>query len=326
MAQALMPNIGRRGLTSSLLAGLAVGGRANAEEGWPQRPLRVVIPWPPGGQVDKYGRPLLDAMSRILGQPIVIENKGGAGGLIGAEHVSRARPDGYTLLLTNNTAIIGSVASNPTNARFDTTKDFTPIGIVQESAGLFVAHPSLGAANFDEFVKVARKSPNPIPFASSGPGAAASMAAEAMRRHYGLEFLEVVYQGGGPRLAAVLSGEVKFTMFDVTLVREHLQAGALRALIGTGPTRFRELPNVPSFGDIGLTEFDFRNWQGLLAPSGVPQPILTRLQEALGEAARSPAFLQAAEDGGTVIFQTGAEAQARIERGFRDIRQLQGRG
>ncbi|MCR0985553.1 Bug family tripartite tricarboxylate transporter substrate binding protein [Roseomonas populi] len=313
---------GRRGLAASVLAGLTSGG-ARADEDWPQRPLRVVIPWPPGGQVDRYGRPLADALSRILGQPIVIENKGGAGGLIGAEQVSRARPDGYTLLLANNTAIVGSVANNPGNARFDTLKDFTPIGIVQESPGLFVAHPSLGAANFDEFVAIARKSPHPIPFASSGQGAAASMAAEAMRRRYGLEFLEVVYQGGGPRMGALLSGEVKFTMFDINLVREHLASGAVRALIGTGPARFEELPEVPSFGDIGLTEFDFRNWQALLAPAGVPGPVLERLRGALAEAARSPAFLQVAQDGGTAIFQTGAEAEARIARGFRDIRELQ---
>ncbi|MBP0496410.1 Bug family tripartite tricarboxylate transporter substrate binding protein [Pararoseomonas indoligenes] len=314
---------GRRGFTLSALAGLALAGSARAEEEWPQRPLRVVIPWPPGGQVDRYGRPLADALGRILGQPVVIENKGGAGGLIGAEQVSRARPDGYTLLLANNTAIVGSVATNPGNARFDTLKDFTPVGIVQESPGLFVAHPSLGVSNFEEFVAAVRKSPHPVPFASSGQGAAASMAAEAMRRRYGLEFLEVVYQGGGPRMAALLSGEVKFTMFDTNLVREHLASGAVHPLIGTGPARFEELPEVPSFGDIGLTEFDFRNWQALLVPAGVPAPVLQRLREALAEAARSPAFLQVAQDGGTAIFQTGAEAEARIARGFRDIRALQ---
>ena len=318
------PVMGRR-VFSAALAGLAAG-TARAEEGWPQRPLRVVIPWPPGGQVDRYGRPLVDAMSRVLGQPVVIENKGGAGGLIGAEQVSRARPDGYTLLLANNTAVVGSVANNPANARFDTLKDLVPIGIVQESAGLFVAHRSLGVKDFRGFIEAARQSSQPLPFASSGAGAAASMATEAIRRRYGLQFLEVVYQGGGPRMAAVLSGEVKFTMFDVNLVREFLGTGALRPLIGTGPTRFAELPDVPSFGDIGLTEFDFRNWQGLFAPSAVPEPILARLRDALAEAARSPAFVQVAQDGGSAIFQTGAEARKRVERGFRDIRQLQAQG
>lgn len=326
MARTGMPIIGRRGITLAMLAGLATPRIAQAQEIWPQRPLRVVIPWPPGGQVDKYGRPLADALGRILGQPVVIENKAGAGGLIGAEYVSRARPDGYTLLLANNTAIVGSVASNPANARFDTRRDFAPIAIVQESPGLFVAHPSFGAGDFEAFVEAARKSPNPVPFASSGPGAAASMAAEAMRRRYGLEFLEVVYQGGGPRMAAVLSGEVKFTMFDLNLVREHLATGALRALIGTGPARFEELPAVPSFGDIGLTEFDFRNWQALLVPAAVPAPIQARLREALAEAVRAPSFLQAAQDGGTALFQTGAEAEARIDRGFQDIARLQARG
>ena len=321
----LPPIMGRRAFSALAPAGLATGV-ARAEEPWPQRPLRVVIPWPPGGQVDRYGRPLAEAMSRILGQPVVIENKGGAGGLIGAEQVSRARPDGYTLLLANNTAVVGSVASNPANARFDTLKDLAPIGIVQESAGLFVAHHSLGAKDFGAFIEAARGSPQPLPFASSGAGAAASMAAEAMRRRYGLEFLEVVYQGGGPRLAAVLSGEVKFTMFDINLVREHLQTGALTPLIGTGPTRFEELPDVPSFGDIGLTEFDFRNWQGLFAPAGVAPSVLARLHEALSEAVRSPDFVRVAQDGGNVVFQTGAEAEARIVRGFRDIRVLQARG
>ncbi|WP_458098002.1 Bug family tripartite tricarboxylate transporter substrate binding protein [Roseomonas sp. WA12] len=316
--------MGRRAFSASALG--LIAGAAHAQEPWPQRPLRVVIPWPPGGQVDRYGRPLADALGRILGQPVVIENRGGAGGLIGAEQVSRARPDGYTLLLANNTAVIGSVASNAANARFDTLKDFTPVGIVQESAGLFVAHSSLGARDFETFVEAARKNAQPLPFASSGSGAAASMAAEAMRRRYGLEFLEVVYQGGGPRMAAVLSGEVKFTMFDINLVREHLQSGALIPLIGTGPTRFEELPDVPSFGDIGLTEFDFRNWQGLFVPSGVAPAILSRLREALAEAVRTPDFVRVAQDGGNAIFQTGAEAQGRIERGFRDIRDLQARG
>ncbi|MBI0538543.1 tripartite tricarboxylate transporter substrate binding protein [Roseomonas sp. KE2513] len=324
MVRLVPPVMGRR-VFSAALAGLAAGP-ARAEEGWPQRPLRVVIPWPPGGQVDRYGRPLVDAMSRVLGQPVVIENKGGAGGLIGAEQVSRARPDGYTLLLANNTAVVGSVANNPANARFDTLKDLVPIGIVQESAGLFVAHRSLGVKDFQGFIEAARQSPQPLPFASSGAGAAASMAAEAIRRQYGLQFLEVVYQGGGPRMAAVLSGEVKFTMFDINLVREHLQTGALTPLIGTGPTRFEELPNVLSFGDISLTEFDFRNWQGLFAPAGVAPSVLTRLREALAEAVQPPDFGRVAQDGGNAIFQIGEEAEARIVQGFRDIRALQSRG
>jgi tripartite-type tricarboxylate transporter receptor subunit TctC len=317
-----MPAISRRSLSLSALAGLMAEGNAHAEEVWPARPVRVVIPCPPGGQVDKYGRPLVDALSRALGQPAVVENRAGAGGLIGTEHVSRARPDGYTLLLTNNTAFVGNVVSNPASVRFDPVKDFTPVGIFHESAGVFVTHPPLGVNSFDDFIEVARQSPHPMPFASSGSGSAGALATEALRRRYGLEFLEVAYQGGGPRLAAVLSGEVKFTMFDLSLVSELIASGALRPLIVTGVQRFQELPDIPSFADIGLTEFDFRNWQILLAPAGVPQPILIRLRGALREATRSASFTQAALDGGTPIFQTEVEAEERIQRGFRDMNQL----
>jgi len=321
-----MPMIGRRGLAPLALGGLAAGRDARAEEGWPSRPVRLVIPWPPGGQVDKYGRPLADALGRALGQTVVIENRAGAGGLIGSELVSRARPDGYTLLLANNTAVVGSVATNAANARFDPLKDLATIAIVQESPGMFVTHPSFGAAGWEGFLEAARRSPDPVPFASSGAGAAASMAAEAMRRRHGLRFLEVVYQGGGPRLAAIASGEVRFTMFDINLVREMIAGGIVRPLIGTGPARFPELPDVPCFGDVGLTEFDFRNWQVLMAPVGVPDPILARLRAAVAEAVRAPAFVQVAEDGGTAVFQTGDEARARFERGFRDIRALRVEG
>ncbi|MBS7813673.1 Bug family tripartite tricarboxylate transporter substrate binding protein [Roseococcus pinisoli] len=308
--------LSRRRLSLLPLAGLAVPSIARAQQ-WPDRPLRAVIPWPPGGQVDKYGRPLAEALAQALGRPVVVENRGGAGGLLGTEYVSRAPADGYTLLLNNNIGFIGNAAANPSVLRFDPIRDFAPIGIFHESAVVFLAHPSLGVRTFDEFLAAARASTQPLPYASSGGGSSGSLATQALQRKYGLEFLEVVYQGGGPRLTALLSGEVKFASTDIALVREYVTTGALRPLISVGRRRQNVWPDIPCFGDIGLTDFDYGNWQALLVPAGVPASIQARLRDALDQARRSPLFERASDDG-EIIFQTGQEAVERIRRGYEE--------
>lgn len=315
-----IPDLSRRRLSLLSAAALVSPSLALAQQ-WPERPLRAVIPWPPGGQVDKYGRPLAEALAQALGRPVVVENRGGAGGILGTEYVSRAQPDGYTLLLNNNIGFIGNAAANPTAVRFDPVRDFAPIGIFHESAGVFLAHPSLGAGDFEEFLAKLRSSPVPVPYASSGGGAAGTLAAYALQRKYGLDLLEVVYQGGGPRLTALLTGEVKFAMFDTSLVREYVTSGALRPIIGVGRGRQAIWPEIPSFGDIGITDFDYGNWQALLVPAGVPAPIQARLRDALDEARRNPIFQRAADDG-EIIFLTGDAATRRIRDGYEERRRL----
>ncbi|WP_424813180.1 Bug family tripartite tricarboxylate transporter substrate binding protein [Roseococcus sp. YIM B11640] len=308
--------LSRRQLSLLPLSGLVCPSAARASA-WPVRPLRAVIPWPPGGQVDKYGRPLAEALAQALGQPVVVENRGGAGGIIGTEYVSRAPADGYTLLLNNNIGFIGNAAANPSALRFDPIRDFAPIGIFHESAGVFLAHPSLGITTFEEFLAAVRASRQAVPYASSGGGAAGTLASYALQRKYGLDLLEVVYQGGGPRLTALLSGEVKFAMFDISLVREYVAAGQMRPFLSVGRRRQQVWPEIPSFGDIGLTDFDYGNWQALLVPAGVSEPIQAKLREALDRARRSPLFERASDDG-EIIFETGEAASERIRRSYEE--------
>lgn len=324
---AIDKGISRRRLGLATLAGMAMPMVARAEAPWPNRPLRLIVPWPPGGPTDKYSRLVGDALSRSLGQSVVVENRAGASGILGIEHASKAKPDGYTILSANNTAFVGSAVATPDIVRYDPVKDFETLAIYQEGASIIFAHPSIGARNFDEFVKVAKASDKPIPFASPGPGSMSALSADILARKIGFNVLPVVYRGTGPGITAVISGEVKFTLIDVALARDHVKAGNLIPLISTGTEPVAEFPGIPSFGSLGLTELDFYGWHALFVPTGVPAAITAKLRDALREATRADAFVQVATDSGArAIFQTGDEAAARIARAFDERRRLAAAG
>jgi tripartite-type tricarboxylate transporter receptor subunit TctC len=312
--------ISRRRLGSGLLALPAItllSHGARAEVPWPSRPLRLVVPWPPGGPVDVYSRAIGQALSEVLGQPVVLDNRAGAGGLIGTEHVARSAADGYTLLGTNTTAFIGNVVASPEVVRFDARNGFTPIGIFQEGSTVIAAHRSLGAHDFPTFIEALRKSPDAVPYASSGPGSTPNLAARHIGRQFGVEVMEVPYRGGAQRLTSVITGETSFALFDVSVIRQYVEDGTLVPIISAGPSRTTVWPELPSFADVGLGTTDFGDWHGLFASAATPAPIVARLRQALEQAMRDPAFTQVVRNGGgRAVFDTGDSAVARIAEGF----------
>lgn len=316
-------SISRRLFTTAMLAGMAAPGIVRADEAWPAKTIRMVVPWPPGGPVDKYCRALADALAEPLGRAVIVENRAGAGGILGTEYASRAKPDGYTLLGTNSTAFVGNVVATPEIVRYDPIPDFEPIALFQEGASVIFAHASLGAKNLDDFIRIARASDKPVPYATSGPGAGATLAGNMLAKKYGINLLPVVYRGGGPRLTALVAGEVKFALFDIGLVRDHVAAGTLTPIVSSGSAAPADWPGLPNFVDLGLTTPDLTAWHAVFAPTGVPRPVAEKLRAAIDRVVRGDAFRQVAADGGgRAIFVTGDAARERIARHFAERRAI----
>ncbi len=282
--------------------------------GWPAHPIRYVVPWPAGGPTDTFGRTIASELSRILGQPVVVENRPGATGAIGAQSVARSRPDGYTLLAPNVTAFIGNVVASPGTVRFDPLKDFVPIGLFVDSSVVLWAEASSGIRNLDGLLTRARQPDGePVSFGTTGSGSVSEQSVEQLGRHFRLNLLKVPYQGTAPQLADLVAGHIAIGAVDYPAASGHYHRGRLVPLLVIGRHRLLELPGVPTSFELGLKEPDFTIWNGLFAPAGTPPAVVSRLREATRQAAYSEAFRKIAEgQGSRVIFQTGDEALARL--------------
>ena len=273
----------RRGL---LAAGLAAAlsafgvGTALAQPApWPSKPLRLVIPFPPGGSTDALGRLLATELGKALGQPVVADNKGGAGGDIGSVIVARAAPDGYTLLLVSSGFVV-----NPTMyaTQYDPIKDFAPITYVAGVPSLLVINPEVGARTLPELVKLIKQSPGKkFNFASTGIGSVQHLAGELFKREADLDMTHIPYNGAGPAIAALLGGHVQMLVASVPALKSQVQAGTIRALANTMQARVSALPEVPTFAEAGYPTVVATQLQGILAPAGTPEAIVTRLNKAL---------------------------------------------
>lgn len=258
---------------------LALGAVAHAPtfaQTYPARPVTLVIPFPPGGGTDTGGRILAEQLTRRWGQPVIVENKGGASGQIGADHVAKARPDGYTLLLGN----IGTQAINPSlyaRLPYDADKAFAPVSLVAELPLAMMVHPSVPAKTAAEFIALAKSQPGRLSYSSSGAGGAPHLAAEMFKDQTGTFILHVPYRGGGPAIADLLAGHVQLSFSTVLEASGHIKAGKLRALAVTGDKRVSALPDVPTLTESALPGFNMISWIGLLAPAGTPQDIVDRI-------------------------------------------------
>lgn len=292
--------------------------QAETVEAWPTKPIRYVVPWPAGGPTDTFGRTIAAELSKTLGQPVVVENKPGATGAIGAQTVARSAPDGYTLLAPNTTAFIGNVVASPKTANFDPLKDFIPIGLFVDSSVVLWAQASTGIKTFDELLKRARETgKEPISFGTTGSGSVSEQSVEQLARHFKLDLLKVPYQGTAPQVADLVAGHVNIGTADYSIASGHYTKGLLVPLLVIGKHRLPELPNVPTNYELGIKEPDFTIWNGLFAPAGTPAPIVEKLRKATEQAAHSEAFRKIAEgQGNRVIFQTGEEASARLQQEF----------
>ena len=261
-----------------LIAGLALAGVAVAHSqtpDYPTRPVRVVVPFSPGGAVDGPMRLLAEGLTRRLGQAVFVENKPGAGATIGTELVAKAAPDGYTLLLASQTNAISATLYS--KLPYDPIEDFTPISLIGREPGVVVVHPSLPVRTLQELIAYVKAHPGEVDYASSGNGSGQHLFAALLCSMTGMKMNHVPYRGSGQATTDLLAGQVKVAIPGTAGMVGHIRAGKLRALAVTGAKRSPQLPDVPTVAEAGLPGYEAYIWMGLLAPRGTPPGIVERL-------------------------------------------------
>lgn len=245
-------------------------------QAFPSRPVTLVVPFPPGGGTDTGARILAEQLGKRWGQPVIVENKGGAAGQIGADYVAKAKPDGYTLLLGN----IGTQAINPSlyaKLPYDADKAFAPVSLMAELPLAMMINPALPAKTATEFINLAKSKPGQLSYSSSGAGSAPHLAAEIFKDQTGTFVLHVPYRGGGPAIADLLAGHVQLSFMTVLEASGHIKAGKLRALAVTGDKRVQAFPDVPTLAEGVVPGFHAISWIGLLAPAGTPLDLVEKM-------------------------------------------------
>jgi tripartite-type tricarboxylate transporter receptor subunit TctC len=286
--------------------------QGGAEAAYPVKPITLVVTYPPGGGADTMARLIAPRMAEALGQPVVIDNKPGAGGQIGAAIVARSTPDGYTLMLDAS-----SFAVNPSlypRLPYDSLKAFKPVGVVALFPNVVLVHPAFAAQNIAELIATARKSKNSVSYASSGNGSAQHLAGALFESVTGVEMVHVPYKGGGPALNDVISGQVPLFFGNLASTQQHVQSGKLRALAITSARRSPILPGVPTLAEAGVQGAEIYEWNAVFAPAGTPAAVIHRLSAAFQHALDTPEVRQrVAQLGGEMQRSTPEQAQAFIE-------------
>lgn len=285
----------RRHLLASVSAGLVLPAMARAQAPWPERPVRLIVPFPPGGSTDTIARIIQPQMSELLGRPLVIENRGGASGAVGAIEASRAAADGYTWLLAyDNEATNQTVMRLPYRA----LEAFAPISLVATGPLCMVAHQSTPYRSFADVVTAAKAAPETIPFATSGVGGLAHVSTTLLQQQGGFKLVHVPYRGGGPAVQDAIAGQVPLFMSNVVIISQHIRAGTLRPLGVTTKGETRHVPGVQSFAQQGFGDFEAPTWWAFLGRAGTPEPILARMQEILAKVLANPAVKAKIEEQG----------------------------
>ena len=262
-------------------------GSAKADASFPSKPIRVIVPSPPGGPPDLIMRIISPKMSSVLGQSIIVENKPGAGGLVGTAYLAKVPADGYSWLFT--TASHVNIPPFHKNVAYDPVKDFTHVSLVAQNYGQALVIPtSLPANNVSELVALAKKSPGKLSYASAGLGTASHIPAEVFKAKTQTDILMVPYKGVAEVMSDLLSGRVDMFFVGTQIAIKHVEAGKLRALALTGNTRWKGLPNVPTMQEAGIPNFDVVNWFGLWLPAGAPKPIVDKIYDAVQQAIKDP--------------------------------------
>jgi tripartite-type tricarboxylate transporter receptor subunit TctC len=274
----------RRGLLAAM-ASAAFTSAAKAQSAWPERPVRVMVPYPPAGGADTTARILYAKLSEILGQQFAVENRGGAGGTIGEEVVAKAAPDGYTILHDATAFSVNGALYQ--NLPFDYRKDFDPVFLVSLVPNILVVTPSVPAATVSDVVALAKAAPDGINMASSGNGTLQHLCLELFRLRTGLKINHVPYRGGGPALTDVMAGQVKFFFANGSAVVGLIGGGKVKAIAHTGKGRLASLPDIPPISDT-LPGFEAYEWNGVFVPHGTPPAIVQKLNAGLNTALVSP--------------------------------------
>lgn len=292
-----------RVLTAGALVAVGLATQVSAQN-YPSRPIRVVVPFTPGGGTDQLARIMALKMSESLGQPVIVENRPGGNTLIATELVVRSPADGYTLLLQVN-----NLAANPTLYRgktsIDPIKDLAPISLVAGNPHVLVINPTVTAKDLKEFIALARAKPGTLSFASAGSGSVNHLAGEMLKMQAGIDMIHVPYRGSGSIMPDLLGGQVDAFFAAMPTVTGFIKDKRLRPLAVTTSTRFRALPNVPTVAESGYPGFEISTWFGLLAPTGTPKPVIDRLQAEVIKALKDPGVQ--ARLGDYEIFGSSAE-------------------
>ena len=274
----------------SLLGGalLLGSGGAWAQAAYPSKPIRLVVPFTPGGVTDTSGRLIAEQLSKRLGQQVVVDNKPGASGNIGTQLVATAEPDGYTLLL----GFDGTLVINPhvfPKVGFDTAKDFAPIGKIGDAILILVSHPGVAAKSLKEVIALSKTQAGGLSYGTSGTGGTPHIAGELLKQRAGANLTHIPYKGGGQAMTDVLGGNIPLVYTAVAGAIQHVKSGKLHAVAVSSAQRASSLPDVPTFIENGVTDFDINSWVGLLAPAKTPKPVLDKLNTELNAVLNDPA-------------------------------------
>jgi tripartite-type tricarboxylate transporter receptor subunit TctC len=280
-----MPFLAQQLLRRAAFLFCLLAGAANAQT-WPARPIHLIVPFPPGGVTDIVGRIIAQRLSEGLGQPIVVENRGGGAGSIGAQLAAKSSPDGYTLLMATATHAI-NVTLMP-NTGFDLTKDVVPVSLVASVPLLLAVNPKLPVTDVKSLVAYAKANPGKLNFASGSTGSASHLAGEMLKTMAGVQMTHIPYKGGGPALQDVIAGHVGLMFENMPSILPHVQAGRLRGIATTGPKRSPAIPELPTMIESGFPGFEAGSWYGLFAPIGTPPEVIERLHREVVNALKNP--------------------------------------
>ena len=297
-----------------LAAALVLTSSAGRAQTYPSRQITLIVPFAVGGSNDIVGRAIGKKLAEAWGQPVVVDNRSGAGGMIGASAVAAAPPDGYTLLLVSPTFTINPAVKK--NMPFDTIKDFTPIAFIARSPLLLAASNKLPVSSARELLDLARSRPGQITYASSGPGSINQISAELIGLSAGARFMHVPYKGGAPALNDLLGGHVDIYVSSLPQVLQLARSGQAKALAVTSARRTALLPDVPTLAESGISGIDLWSWWGIVGPAGMPANVVNALNSEIGKMLTSP-------DLGTLLSNEGAEAETMTPQQFGELMRLE---
>lgn len=297
---------------ASLAALVSLATPATAQS-WPDKPVRIVVPFGPGGPADVYARVIGQALGDVFKQQFVIDNKPGAGAAIGTDIVAKAAPDGYTLLMMSNTHTVNETLQP--NKPYVLMRDFVAVAPVNYSDLVMVVNPSLAAKTLAEYIALAKAQPGKLTYASSGPGTPYHMAGELFKAMSGTDILHVPHKNSGDARNAVIGGHVQMMLDAVTAMKGHVEAGQVRALATTGDKRSSAMPELPTVGEAGVPGYEATIWLGIMAPKGTPKAVVDRLNAEIAKVIASPAIKDAwAKQGAVPMTMSPAEFGAYMER------------
>jgi tripartite-type tricarboxylate transporter receptor subunit TctC len=299
----MMPISPRRLLRRALLPAAALmmlSPFAAQAQGYPNKPVRLIVPFAPGGTTDIVARVISEPLGKALGQPVIVDNKAGGGGSVGALELVRAPKDGYTLGMATVSTTAANPAINP-KIGYDPVKDFAPVINIAATPNVIAVHPSFPAKDYKTFLEVLKKNPGKYSYATSGTGGIGHLQTELYKSLTGVFMTHIPYRGAGPALNDVIGGQVPIIFDNLPSALPHIQAGKLVAIVVAAPQRLPQLPNVPTFKEVGLEPVNRMAYYGILAPAGTPRDIVDKVQAAVAKSLQDAAVRKRIEDTGSIV-------------------------